>query len=265
MCGEFSVRITILGGDVHLAAVGRFYSNPKLGVPSENDHRYMANIVSSAITNKPPPAAIANLLARRNKIHHLNHDTDETLLKLFDRDPGDESKTAGHNHVTMPARNYAIITENSPNNNPPPPAANGTASPRDPPSDASASDPATGKDGHYPLHAGERHAGTRHRAAVRDTHGAAADGSLDVCIRVEVDQHDRAGHTQAYGITIPALEYTAPVPGPGRSHLHLRLRHKASGAAGTGGAVDGAREPSVPPAEAGERAAVNGGEVGAAR
>lgn len=56
LAAEFSIRITILGGDVHLAAVGRFYSNPKLGIPAANDHRYMANIISSAIVNKPPPA-----------------------------------------------------------------------------------------------------------------------------------------------------------------------------------------------------------------
>lgn len=56
LASEFSVRVTILGGDVHLAAVGRFYSNPKLGIPISRDHRYMANIISSAIVNKPPPA-----------------------------------------------------------------------------------------------------------------------------------------------------------------------------------------------------------------
>lgn len=116
VCAEHSVRATILGGDVHLAAFGRFYSNPKLGIPIENDHRYIPNVISSAIVNKPPPAAVANLLARRNKIHHLNRDTDETLLKLFDKDPGESSKTAGHNNVTMPSRNFAIITENSANN-----------------------------------------------------------------------------------------------------------------------------------------------------
>jgi hypothetical protein len=76
LSAEFSVRITILGGDVHLAAVGRFYSNPKLNIPVLQDHRYIANIISSAIVNKPPPQAVANLLARRNKIHHLDPDTD---------------------------------------------------------------------------------------------------------------------------------------------------------------------------------------------
>ena len=41
---EKSVRITILGGDVHLAAVGQFYSNKKLGLPKDRDHRYMPNV-----------------------------------------------------------------------------------------------------------------------------------------------------------------------------------------------------------------------------
>ena len=63
LASEFSVRISILGGDVHLAAVGRFYSNPELNIPISGDHRYMANIISSAIVNKPPPQAVANLLA----------------------------------------------------------------------------------------------------------------------------------------------------------------------------------------------------------
>lgn len=85
---EFSVRITILGGDVHLAAVGRFYSKPTLNIPAAEDHRYMANIISSAIVNKPPPQAVANLLARRNKIHHLDPETDETLMDFFDMNPG---------------------------------------------------------------------------------------------------------------------------------------------------------------------------------
>jgi hypothetical protein len=157
MSKKHNVRVTILGGDVHLAAVGRFFSNPKLGIPAEHDYRYMPNVVSSAITNKPPPQAVANLLARRNKIHHLDHDTDETLLEIFDRDPrhngtekingasngngvangngsshtGDADgpattnpavkvvkKTSDANHATMPSRNYAIIAESHSNPSP---------------------------------------------------------------------------------------------------------------------------------------------------
>lgn len=201
----------------------------------------MANVVSSAIVNKPPPQAIANLLARRNKIHHLNHDTDETLLKLFNKDPGDSSKTANHNQVTMPSRNFAMLTENSPNN---PPShhqrqarphqqsdpgarpltapANGGGQHLEPPAATTngheaasvntrssirskSRSRASGKHGHTPIHAGEQDCGTLHRAAQPEEHGRENDGSLDICIRVEIDQHDSEGRTESYGLTVPAL------------------------------------------------------------
>lgn len=62
---EKQVRITILSGDVHLAAIGRFYSKTSLCVPVEKDHRYMVNIISSPITNKPPSEAVSDLVAAR--------------------------------------------------------------------------------------------------------------------------------------------------------------------------------------------------------
>lgn len=210
-----SVRITILGGDVHLAALGRFYSNPKLNLPCESDHRYMANVISSAIVNKPPPQAIANLLARRNKIHHLDSETDETLLRLFNRDPGDSIKTAKHNQVTMPSRNFAMLTENSPNNQPrqrPATAAtNGTAGAPNGSHKSSASvrTSTRSKDGHFPIHSGEDGCGSNHRAALAAEHGRDNDGSLDICIRVEIDQHDPEGRTEAYGLTVPTLNVAA--------------------------------------------------------
>jgi hypothetical protein len=40
-----SVRITILGGDVHLGAIGQFYSNKNLAIPKVNDHRFMTNVI----------------------------------------------------------------------------------------------------------------------------------------------------------------------------------------------------------------------------
>ncbi|KAK7752864.1 hypothetical protein SLS62_005206 [Diatrype stigma] len=256
VCAEFSVRLTILGGDVHLAALGRFYSNPNLHIPAEADHRYMVNVVSSAITNKPPPNAIANLLASRNKIHHLNPDTDETLLSLFDKDPGKSKKTRDSNHVTMPSRNYAILTENSPNNHPPghaPSAMNGTANgngngaamnggdgaaetaPEDiehhdvTDNTPNSNNPFDGKDGHAYLHAGEEGAGTTHKAAADETHGAGHDGSLDCRIFVEVDQHDPDGRTLPYGLTIPVLNYEASKYGERTnisSHHHIH-RHRS--------------------------------------
>ncbi|KAK4132606.1 hypothetical protein BT67DRAFT_385401 [Trichocladium antarcticum] len=215
ICAEFSIRVTILGGDVHLAALGRFYSNPKLDIPAEHDFRYMVNVVSSAIVNKPPPAAVANLLARRNKIHHLNRDTSETLLKLFDKDPGHTPKTAAHNRVTMPSRNFTVITENPafPSAIPPPTIPTTTPLPGR-------------KDGRLPLTQGELNCGTQHRAATAtatatSTLPAPRDGSLDVCICVEADQHDRAGKTEGYGLTIPPLDYRGPRPA---SPDALRLR-----------------------------------------
>jgi hypothetical protein len=215
LAAEFSVRISILGGDVHLAAVGRFYSNLKLNIPIEHDHRYMANIISSAIVNKPPPSAVANLLASRNKIHHLDHDTDETLIKFFDKDPGNANKTNSSNHVTMPSRNWAMISENSAPGGHDQDGTNGHTSNNQPTNDNGDLSDVTSttskmKDGHKWLHKGEVDAGTRHKAADFEQHGKGSDGSLDVCIRVEMDQHDPEGKTEHYGMTIPPLVYEAP-------------------------------------------------------
>ncbi|OJD26540.1 hypothetical protein ACJ73_02083 [Blastomyces percursus] len=191
---KYSVRVTILGGDVHLAALGRFYSKPRLNIPAELDFRYMANVISSAITNKPPPKAVANLLARRNKIHHLDHDTDETLMKLFDKQPGGKEKGAAFNKVTMPSRNFACITEVSLEG-----AVNGSA-------DVAQTAPVVmPKDGHQPLHAGEENAGTTHRAADGVSNVSGMIGGLDVAIRVEIDAADRNGTTEGYGFSIPPL------------------------------------------------------------
>ncbi|KAG6224831.1 hypothetical protein E4U26_003468 [Claviceps purpurea] len=224
IAAEFSVRVTILGGDVHLAALGRFYSKPKLGIPVEKDSRYMVNVVSSAIVNKPPPQAVANLLARRNKIHHLNHHTDETLLNLFDKDPGNSSKTADHNRCTMPSRNYAMLTENSPNNAAAAAAVHGTSNEGSAQVNGGhqAAQSFVGKDGHSELCEGELHAGTKH-AAASAAHGRRNDGSLDIRINVEVDQHNAEGETEAYGLSVPPLQYERPAStGSGMSRASRR-------------------------------------------
>ena len=57
---------------MHLAAVGQFYSNKRLAIPKHHDFRYMPNVISSAIVNTPPPDMMADILNKRNKIHHLN-------------------------------------------------------------------------------------------------------------------------------------------------------------------------------------------------
>ena len=198
---KHSVRVTILGGDVHLAAMGRFYSNPKLGILTENDHRYMANIVSSAITNKPPPKAVANLLARRNKIHHMDHSTDETLLKLFDTQPGGNMKSAEFNKVTMPSRNYATITEVTAGDHAAPHSESAATNGFTNGVNGHSQNGPKAKDGHAPLHSGEVGAGAQHPAAdgVNNTSGMV--GGLDVSILVEIDNSDRQGKTQGYGFS----------------------------------------------------------------
>lgn len=234
---KHSARVTILGGDVHLAAIGRFYSNPKLQIPAEQDWRYIPNVVSSAITNKPPPQAVANLLAKRNKIHHLDHDTDETLLEIFDRDPQLQSpanetngttngvvngtngtngttngekaskKTSDGNHCTMPSRNYAIIAESAL-----PPSSTlsaPNAAPGQAPSinGSTLSSPPGRKDNpRKPMHDGEKGAGTEHAAASGLVpSGLCGPYGLDVTLRVEVSNSDREGRTDGYGFSIPAL------------------------------------------------------------
>lgn len=192
-----SIRVTILGGDVHLAAIGRFYSNPKLGVPAGSDHRFIVNIVSSAITNKPPPKAVANLLAQRNKLHHLDEHTDETLMAFFDQQPGGVEKSASWNKVTMPSRNFACITENDAL--PTDPEASGAANGYAPKQPA--------KDGHSPLHKGEEDVGTMHPAA--DGIGLSSMyGGLDVSIKVEIDPQNREGAAQGYGFSSKSRRFT---------------------------------------------------------
>ncbi|KAK3117386.1 hypothetical protein LTR53_001300 [Teratosphaeriaceae sp. CCFEE 6253] len=116
LAAEKSVRITILGGDVHLGAVGQFYTPKKFGVGKDRDHRYMPNIVSSAIVNTPPPNMLADTLNKRNKVHHLDAETDEDLIPMFDTDV-DGSKR--NNKCLLPRRNYCTIREYVPGSTPP--------------------------------------------------------------------------------------------------------------------------------------------------
>ncbi|KHJ34195.1 putative transcription factor [Erysiphe necator] len=202
---EYSVRISFLGGDVHLAAVGRFYSNPRHGIPISQDHRYMTNIISSAIVNKPPPSIVAYTIAKRNKIHHLNEDTNETLIKFFDHDPITHRRSLNPNYFTMPRRNWTMITENSllindssGRENLIDRGKNGTTN--------QSRRPLKTKDERLHIHNGEVHAGICHKSTVPGLHGKDTDGSLDFCICVEIDKSNEEGLTKSYGMTIPRLE-----------------------------------------------------------
>ncbi|KHN95956.1 uncharacterized protein MAM_06061 [Metarhizium album ARSEF 1941] len=112
-----SLRITILSGDVHLAAVGQFYSNSKLGLPKHKDPRYMINVVSSAIANAPPSDLLADLLNKRNKVHHFDRQTEEGMAPLFHH--GVDGKPRNNKHL-LPHRNWCSIRPWSPGRTPPP-------------------------------------------------------------------------------------------------------------------------------------------------
>lgn len=127
-----SVRVTILAGDVHLAAVGQFYTNQKVEkVAKDKDHRYMPNVISSAIVNTPPPDMMADIINKRNKVHHLDDQTDEDMIPLFTHDV--DGKKRNNTHL-LPRRNWCSLREYKPGTTPPatpsPPNSPGPEGPR---------------------------------------------------------------------------------------------------------------------------------------
>lgn len=116
LAADRSVRVTILSGDVHLAAIGQFYSNPKLELAKHKDFRYMPNVISSAIVNTPPPDLMADVLNKRNKVHHLDKDTDEDMIPMFAH--GVEGKPRNNKRL-LPHRNWCSIREYARGNTPP--------------------------------------------------------------------------------------------------------------------------------------------------
>lgn len=117
LAADKSVRVTILSGDVHLAAVGQFYSNPKLHLAKHKDFRYMPNIISSAIVNTPPPDLMADILNKRNKVHHFDKETDENMIPIFTT--GVDGKPRNNKHL-LPHRNWCSIRPYVPELTPPP-------------------------------------------------------------------------------------------------------------------------------------------------
>ncbi|KAK4170296.1 hypothetical protein QBC43DRAFT_249591 [Cladorrhinum sp. PSN259] len=115
LAADKSIRVTILSGDVHLAAVGQFYSNPKLGLAKHKDFRYMPNIISSAIVNTPPPDLMADILNKRNKVHHFDKETDEDMIPIFGH--GVDGKPRNNKHL-LPHRNWCTIRSYVPGHTP---------------------------------------------------------------------------------------------------------------------------------------------------
>ncbi|KAL3233393.1 Uncharacterized protein RNJ44_03433 [Nakaseomyces bracarensis] len=129
---KHGVRITILSGDVHLAAVGRFRSklhrhhlitsqkdekeNEEILSNAEEDLRLMFNVISSAVVNTPPPDGMAKLLQSKNHIHKFDYETDEDSVPLFKTNP--DQKTKRKEDCFLNSRNWSdlIPIENVLNN-----------------------------------------------------------------------------------------------------------------------------------------------------
>ena len=77
----------------------------------------MANIISSAIVNTPPPNNMADILNRRNKTHHLDNETDEDMIPMFTHDVNGHPR---NNKRLLPRRNWCSIREYHPGSTPPP-------------------------------------------------------------------------------------------------------------------------------------------------
>ncbi|KAG0146474.1 hypothetical protein CROQUDRAFT_44351 [Cronartium quercuum f. sp. fusiforme G11] len=106
------LRIAFLSGDVHCAAVGRFSSlkGPLKGsLDPAKDPKYMLNVISSAIVNTPPPAALIGVMGliskKTHKSLHGTH-TAEDMLDIFHLDT---DGTKLNNPRFMARRNYCAV------------------------------------------------------------------------------------------------------------------------------------------------------------
>ncbi|CAK0753536.1 hypothetical protein CVIRNUC_002228 [Coccomyxa viridis] len=75
-------RVSFVSGDVHVGGVGRLYTRPKMAHLT-HDHRYMPQIVSSAMWNCPPPSKLITLLERTNRASKVTHHTQEKMVRAF--------------------------------------------------------------------------------------------------------------------------------------------------------------------------------------
>jgi PhoD related phosphatase len=87
----------------------------------------MPNIISSAIVNAPPPDTLADILNKRNKVHHLDADTDEDMIPIFTHDVTGKAR---NNKRLLNRRNWCSIKMYDPELSPPPtPQRDGTPTP----------------------------------------------------------------------------------------------------------------------------------------
>lgn len=167
----------------------------------------MINLISSAITNGGPPMAAANFLDKRNRVHHLDKDTQENMMHIFNENP--DGKPNRINKTTLPFRNYAIITEHAGLT-----SGEGSAeADEEPQSKIRAKDVSnqleaqSGEQPREDLEPGKNATGgPGHVSAMAPLSGSSRKYALDASLRVEINPRDPEGRTRAYGFVIPCLE-----------------------------------------------------------
>ncbi|KAF9195462.1 hypothetical protein BGZ51_000037 [Haplosporangium sp. Z 767] len=103
---ERNVRVTFVGGDVHVGGLGRLFSTESTEVLRDPYH--MTQIVSSAIVNAPPPGAIISTLHASSKTYPLNEYTSEEMSDIFHKDVNGEELD---NKKLLNRRNWCEVRE----------------------------------------------------------------------------------------------------------------------------------------------------------
>ncbi|KAG0026777.1 hypothetical protein BGZ82_009301 [Podila clonocystis] len=103
---QHRVRVTFVGGDVHVGGAGRLFgteSKDRLTDPYD-----MVQIVSSAIVNGPPPGGVITALHATSKTYALNEYTSEQMTEIFDKDV---DGTPLENKKLLNRRNWCSVRE----------------------------------------------------------------------------------------------------------------------------------------------------------
>ncbi|KAF9577816.1 hypothetical protein BGW38_006733, partial [Lunasporangiospora selenospora] len=100
------VRVTFVGGDVHIGGAGRLFSTNS--TDALRDPYHMTQIVSSAIVNGPPPGAVVKALHKSAKTYALNDFTSEEMTEIFNQDvTGEELE----HKMLLNRRNWCEVRE----------------------------------------------------------------------------------------------------------------------------------------------------------
>ncbi|KAK9468103.1 hypothetical protein V1512DRAFT_128022 [Lipomyces arxii] len=102
-----NVRISFVSGDVHCCGMGKFF-NPD----APENYQLMYQIITSAISNVPPPGPVIRLLHNSDKIYlpeinssHKHTDTREEMIQFFENDVDGRRLDL---QKLLPRRNYSI-------------------------------------------------------------------------------------------------------------------------------------------------------------